>query len=145
MYRPDPAQPDRRRLEVLGNFKEGPPLGVTLLDGGCDYDFTPPQEPAINSGGRPAEKSVKAAQFIRESLKSQNDQIGNELASECETMHAVSIKTFWRVVDEMEQSGEIVTDGGKGTGKQKVLHLLPDQTAPSPSQPFGHGTKPSAP
>ena len=54
MFKPDPAQPDRRRLEVTGNFKEPPPLGVTLHDSGCDFDFDPPKEPTKNAGGRPS-------------------------------------------------------------------------------------------
>ncbi len=42
LFKPDPGQPDRRRLEVIGNFKEPPPLGVTIRDGGCDFDSNPP-------------------------------------------------------------------------------------------------------
>ncbi len=53
LLKPDPGQPDRRRLEVIGNFKEAPPLGVTIRDGGCDFDFTPPTDQSKNVGGRP--------------------------------------------------------------------------------------------
>ena len=45
MFKPDPGQPDRRRLEVIGNFKEPPPLGVTIRDGGCDFDSLHPRNP----------------------------------------------------------------------------------------------------
>ena len=63
LFRPDPAQPDRRRLEVIGNFKEPPHLGVTLRDGGCDFDFNPPKDATRSIGGRPPEKTEKADQF----------------------------------------------------------------------------------
>ena len=80
MFKPDPGQPDRRRLEVIGNFKEPPPLGVTIRDGGCDFDSAPPEEPAKNVGGRPPEEREKAAcsSFV-DALAVQNDLIGNDL------------------------------------------------------------------
>src|SRR5262249_50929084 len=69
MFRPDPkGQPDRRRLEAIGNFKEPPPLGVTIRDGGCDFDSNPPDEPARNLGGRPPQKCDKAVAFLTERL-----------------------------------------------------------------------------
>ena len=68
MFRPDPSQPNRRRLEVAGNFKEPPPLGVTLRDGGCDFDSNPPSEPARNPGGRAPEKLDKAIAFLNKEL-----------------------------------------------------------------------------
>jgi hypothetical protein len=82
MYKPDPAQPDRRRLEVTGNFKEPPPLGVTIRDGGCDYDFDPPKEPARNLGGRPPEDRDKARQFILDALAKKNDLVARKLCDE---------------------------------------------------------------
>jgi len=45
ILKPDPKQPNRRRLEVIGNFKETAPLGITMRDGGCDFDLSPPKEP----------------------------------------------------------------------------------------------------
>ena len=53
MHKPDPAQPNRRRLEVTGNFKEPPPLGVTMHDHGCEYDCNPPEAPGRDGRGRP--------------------------------------------------------------------------------------------
>jgi AAA domain len=40
LFKPDPGQPERRRLEVTGSFKEPPALGVTIRDGGCEFDST---------------------------------------------------------------------------------------------------------
>jgi hypothetical protein len=128
LLRPNPSQPDRRRLEVIGNFKEPPPLGVTLRDGGCEFDSNPPEEPARNPGGRPPEKRGEAMKFIKDSLAHANDRIGNELCAKWEAGGG-SGKTFWRSVDDLVDEGAIVTDGGKGTGKQMVLHL--SQTAPA--------------
>jgi hypothetical protein len=122
LFKPDPGQPDRRRLEVIGDFKEPPPFGVTIRDGGCDFDSTPPEEPARNTGGRPASERETACKFIRDALAAQNDLIGNDVFVECEKKTGVSRQTFWRAVDDMRESGELTTDGGRGTGKQMLLH-----------------------
>ena len=123
MFKPDPGQPDRRKLIVTGNFKEPPPLGVTIRDGGCDFDFTPPEEPVKNAGGRPSAERETACRFIRDALAAQNDLIGNNVFIECEKKTGVSRQTFWRAVEDMSGNGELTTDGGRGTGKQMVLHL----------------------
>ena len=68
IFKPDPGQPNRRRLEVIGNFKETPPLGITMRDSGCDFDLNPPSEPTKNPGGRPPEKLGAAIVFISEKL-----------------------------------------------------------------------------
>src|SRR4051812_45826166 len=100
MHRPDPDQPDRRRLEVTGNFKEPPHLGMTIRDGGCNFDSEPPKDAPKNTGGRPAEKREKAEQFIHEVLTKRNGQIGNDLAAEWEEKGG-SEKTFWRAADAL--------------------------------------------
>src|SRR5207248_1190681 len=82
LHKPDPGQPDRRKLIVTGNFREPPPLGVTLRDGGCDFDSTPPEEPARNPGGRPLKERDEARQFIRDALVKQNDLKATSLLSE---------------------------------------------------------------
>ena len=99
LFKPDPGQPDRRRLEVTGNFKEPPPLGVTIRDEGCDFDFAPPVEPAKNAGGRPAMGRKTACKFIRDALAVQNDRIGNDLFVDWEKKNGVSRQTFWRAVE----------------------------------------------
>jgi hypothetical protein len=124
MFKPDPGQPDRRKLTCIGNHKEPPPLGVTIRDGGCDFDLNPPEERPRNAGGRPPEGRSKAVQFIREVLGTENDRIGTDLCAEFEKALKVSGKTFWRAVDELRDAGELVTDGGPGTGKQMILHLV---------------------
>jgi hypothetical protein len=124
LFKPAPDQPDRRRLEVIGNFKEPPALGVTLRDSGCDFDGNPPTEPARHSGGRPPEEREKTLRFIFDALTRQNDRLANDLAAECESKLGISSKTFWRAVNEARENGKIVSDGGKGAGKQMCLHLI---------------------
>ena len=60
----------------------------------------------------------------------QNDLIGNDLFVECEKKSGVSRQTFWRAVEDMKGNGELTTDGGRGTGKQMILHLN-DQNPPA--------------
>jgi hypothetical protein len=144
LSRPDPGQPGRRRLGVIGNFKEPDALGATLRDGGCDFDFTPPEEPARSPGGRPSAGREAAMEFIRAALGVQNDRIANELSAECEKKTGVSRQTFWRAVDDMKEAKELSTDGGKGTGTQTVLHLCPKPSAPMGGGGFGQMDAPGA-
>lgn len=141
MTKPDPeGQPNRRKLWVDKSADVLPPaLGITMGDAGNDYDFTPPTEAEPNRGGRPASVRAKVANFIREALTRQNDLIGNELAREWVAAGGTN-KTFWRTVDDMVDAGVLVTDGGPGTQKQKVLHLIsahsgPEEVAESGTEP----------
>ncbi len=65
MFKPDPRQPNRRRLEVIGNFKEPPSLGVTLRDGGCDFDSNPPSVPAPNRPGPAPQRLEECKEWLR--------------------------------------------------------------------------------
>jgi AAA domain len=122
MFRPDPNQPNRRKLEVIGNFKEPPPLGVTLRDGGCDFDLNPPEEATKNTGGRPPEEREKARKFIVDALSQQNDRKATALLAEWEKAGG-SEGTFWRAMRDMQADANLNTDGGKRTGKPMVFHL----------------------
>jgi hypothetical protein len=125
---PDPDQPTRLRLWVEKTFAKKPlALGVTLRTGGCDYDDSPPVRQDPDKGGRPADKREKAAAFIRDALAKQNNQIGNNLCLEWEK-NGGSSSTFWRAVRSMAADGDLIFDGGKGTGKQTMLHLTSVKT-----------------
>jgi hypothetical protein len=127
---PDPDQPTRLRLSVPKSFAKKPPaLGVTMSDGGNEYDFNPPVAPEPNRPGRPRDERDKAVAFIREELARDNDRTGNELRAAWEKAGGHE-KTFWRAVDEMVAEGALTTDGGKGTGRQKVLHLNASPASP---------------
>ena len=119
MFRPDPGQPNRRRLEVTGNFKEPPPLGVTLRDGGCDFDFAPPEEPARNPGGRPPEKCDKAIAFLTEKL-TKGDCKACDLINEWIAGGGAK-GTIFNAKRAMEEDGRLVVDDSK---KPQIWHLV---------------------
>jgi hypothetical protein len=129
---PDAEQSHRLRAWVEKSYGKKPPaLGVTMGDSGNPYDFNPPARPGPSKGGRPPEKRDRAVQYIRDALARQNDQIGNDLCAEWVKAGGAE-STFWRAVKDTESTGEIKTVGGKGTGKQTVLHLIESKSAQAP-------------
>jgi hypothetical protein len=120
LTRPDPdGQPDRRRLQVTGNFKEPPVMGLTMKDNGCDWDFNPPSAPAGSKGGRPPEKLDKAITFLEAELSAGDRK-------------AVEIITAWQAEGEnkgtlfnaraaMVADGRLVVDD---TAKPQIWHLV---------------------
>jgi hypothetical protein len=127
MFKPDPDQPARRKLEVIGNFKEPPPLGVMLRNGGCDFDSEPPSEPAKHPGGRPRVEREKARQFIIDALTRENNRKAAALCAEY-VQSGGAESTFWNARDDMVEAGELVCDG-----KPKIMHLIrlpPDEDQP---------------
>jgi len=121
---PDREKSERLRFWVEKSYGKKPAaLGVVMGDGGNTYDFTPPARLGPDKGGRPAVKRDNAKQFIRDALTWQNEQIGNDLCTKWEAGGGSS-KTFWRAVDDLESAADIATDGGTGTGKQTILHLI---------------------
>jgi len=119
MFKPDSSQPNRRRLEVMGNFKEPPPLGVTLRDGGCDFDSNPPREPVRKPGGRPPEKLDVAIAFINEKL-SVSDMATSELVKEWEAKGKAK-GTFFNARKRTIDDGLVVLDD---SGKRQMCHLI---------------------
>jgi hypothetical protein len=127
---PDPDHPERLRLWMEKTHEKRPPaLGVTMGDKGNTYDSAPPAKLDPSKGGRPPREREQAIQFIRDSLSQDNNQIGNDL---CEKFiqSGGSERTFWRGVRSMQGTGEVVADGGTGTGKQTLLHLNEKSTTP---------------
>jgi hypothetical protein len=121
---PDPEKPERLRLWVEKSYAKKPPaLGLTIGGNGNTYDSNPPAKADPSKGGRPPEKRDKAIQFIRDALTTENDRIGTELC-QAWVKDGGNAKTFWRAKDELEEAGELATDGGLGTRKQLVLHLI---------------------
>jgi hypothetical protein len=127
LIQPEGATLNRRRLECRGNFKEPPPLGVTLKDDGCDYDDNPPEDAADQLRGRPRSEREKVLDFLREALKRDNDQLAGALRDRY-LQSGGAKSTFWRGVDELKERGEVVSDGGSGHGCQMILHLIRDDT-----------------
>jgi len=92
---PDHEQPHRLRLWIEKSYGKKPPaLGVSMEDHGNTYDFSPPArlDPSKSKGGRPSIERDKAMQFIRDALARQNDQIGNDLATEWTKGRAIASK-----------------------------------------------------
>ncbi len=128
---PDPSQATRLRLWVEKSYAaKPPPLGVTIGESGNTYDSNPPTRVETSKGGRPPEEREKARRFIVDALTAQNDAIGNELCGRWEKDHAGNHRTFWRAVKDMTVAGDLATEGGKGTGKQKILHLNGQNPSP---------------
>jgi hypothetical protein len=119
LYKPDPGQPDRRKLIVTGNFKEPAPLGVTLRDSGCDFDFTPPEEPARNPGGRPPVKLDKAIVFIENELAA-GDRKGVEVIDKWIALGEFK-GTIFDAKKYMQAQGQLVVDDSK---KPQIWHLV---------------------
>ena len=74
MTHPDPeGQPDRRRLWVDKTYAMKPlPLGMTIADGGCSFDFNPPSAPEAEPrrpGPAPA-RLEKAKAWLTDRLES---------------------------------------------------------------------------
>jgi hypothetical protein len=125
---PNPERPERLRLWVEKSYaKKPPPLGVTMGENGSTYDNDPPAKADPNRGGRPPDKRQEAKDFILNALNAENDRTATDLCSWW-VAQGENARTFWRAVKELENAGEVVSDGGKGTKKQMVLHLL-DQKA----------------
>ena len=119
MFKPDPGQPNRRRLEVVGNFKDSPPLGITLRDGGCDFDSNPPSDVVRNPGGRPPVKCEAAVQFLTEKLASE-DRKWCDLVKEWLDKGEAKPRIF-DARTLMEEDGRLVVDD---SGKLLVCHLV---------------------
>jgi DnaB-like helicase N terminal domain/AAA domain len=135
---PDPDDhPERLKVWAEKTFAKRPdPMGATMKDGGIDYDHDPPVAPEPprprGKGGAPAKAREKVVALITEALGRDNDQIGNELQRSLQPL-GVAKTTFWRIAREMETSGDLVMDGGAGTGSQTRFHLNPG--------PVGSGTE----
>jgi hypothetical protein len=116
---PDSERPERLRLWVEKSYAKKPPaLGVTMRDGGNDYDFDPPVKPEKAQGGRPREKRDKARKFIIDALTRENDRKAAALCAEY-VQSGGTESTFWNARDDMVEAGELTCDG-----KPKIMHLI---------------------
>jgi hypothetical protein len=112
---PDPTDlPNRRRLWVEKSINlPPPPLGLTMTDGGNQYDSDPPAPaPASHGGkGRPPAAREKAAAFIRTALEQQDALVVVDLCDRFIVAHGGSKDTFYRARDDLVEAGEIRCDG----------------------------------
>ena len=119
LFKPDPGQPDRRKLIVTGNFKEPSPLGVTFCHGKCEFDSHPPEERAPGKAGRPPEKLDEAIEYL-ESKLSNGDRKGCELIKEWEA-EGEAKGTIFNARDAMRDAGRLVVDDSK---KPQIWRLV---------------------
>jgi hypothetical protein len=92
---------------------------VTIRDGGCDFDFNPPSEPARNLGGRPPEKCDKASAFLTEKL-TQRDCKACDLIDEWFAKGGAK-GTVFNAKRALEADGRLVVDDSK---KPQIWHLI---------------------
>lgn len=80
---PDPeGQPNRRKLEVIKtNSKRPAPLGVTMLDGGLEYNNSPPQAPDAEDGGPGTGRRRGSRGPVAAKLEEACDWLGSRLAA----------------------------------------------------------------
>lgn len=123
LTKPDPeGAPDRRKLWVdRANFLEPPPLGATVHDTGCNFDFNPPAEAPQGrpNFGRPAGQRDKAIAFLIERL-SEGDAKQCVLINEWEAK-GESKGTLFNAMRTMQDDGRLVIDT---TAKPKICHLV---------------------
>ncbi len=125
LSKPDPEnQPARRKFWVdRANFLEPPPLGVTVHDGGCDFDSSPPADAIPSRGGRPPEKLKQAKEFLIERLSS-GDMKQVDLINEWIDRNE-SKGTIFNAMRDLHDEGTIIVDD---TRKPRVCHLVRNDT-----------------
>lgn len=121
MTQPDPeGERDRRRVWVDKTYaQKPPPLGMTISDAGCSFDFNPPTAPEAAKPGRPPEKTDKAIAFLTEKL-TERDRKQCDLVNEWEATGGAK-GTVFNAFRTMEAGGRLVIDN---TVKPKVCHLV---------------------
>ena len=96
-----------------------------MTDAGNIYDASPPvASPGTgNAAGRKPEAREQAEAFLRNLLEIENDQLYADLC-ESSTKAGGSAKTFERAFQTLEKEGTLVKDGGRGTGRRMLVHLI---------------------
>lgn len=125
MFKPDPGQPNRRRLEVIGNFKEPPPLGVTLRDGGCDFDSNPPKDPEAPRRGPAPEGLEKCVDWLKKYLTPNPAQV-QEIRTASDKA-GFSSGTLYRAKEELKME-EYIYERRKWW-KLPVLQVVQDRNS----------------
>lgn len=130
---PDENHSERLSLSVLKSFGAKPaPLGITMTDNGNTYDNNPPErvintKPVKPKKRGPSDLVEKARTMITQSLIEADHLVGNTLFKlwfdAVPGMDFVQAKNaFWTAVDQLNDTGKLVKDGGIGTGHQVTLY-----------------------
>jgi hypothetical protein len=108
LTKPDMSQKNRRKLCLTGNFKEPAPLGVTLRDGGCDFDSNPPNRTAPSKSGRPPTERGTAVEFLEDRL-SRADREGSDLMREWKEREGKPT-TLKNARNDLREAGRLTVD-----------------------------------
>jgi hypothetical protein len=104
MTKPDPDQPDRRRLWVAKSNSQVPAvLGVTMGEEGNEYDLNPPVAPDDADGkARPAKTPSRLAEckeWLKEEMAGGSVKVGYILSTAEEK--EFSTKTVYKAVEQL--------------------------------------------
>jgi hypothetical protein len=115
MSQPDPGD-QRRRLWVSKSFSRRPaPLGMTMADGGCEYDDSPPadpeeagQAPSAPAPGEPTERVQEVMRWLRAQLADGSRRVS--VIRGMAEKHGIATKTLYAAkrlvqVEEFESEG----------------------------------------
>ncbi len=116
---PDKNESSRLRLWVEKSYAKKPPaLKVRMTDTGNEYEVEPPATANGLPGGN---VQMKATDFIMDALALCNDQYASELVNRW-TASGGNRVAFYRAVDALAASGDLLKDGGGGKGRGVLLH-----------------------
>jgi hypothetical protein len=124
LTRADSNDRTKLRLDVDGNYKCGPALGLTILEDRIAYVANPPE--AMNGDGdsKPGPKPearLRAKAFIVAEL-AKGDRPGAELLNQW-TADGNSERTFWDARRELIDEGRLLVDASR---RPKMWHLVSD-------------------
>jgi hypothetical protein len=125
LTRADPDDRTRLRLDVDGNYKPVPPLGLTLTDIGVDYSSDAPEIVEGNGAGsgKPGPKQtarIKAKDFLVDELTRENDQKAVSLINRW--VEGGGAKgTLFNGRDGLVEEGRLVVDDSR---KPQIWHLV---------------------
>jgi hypothetical protein len=144
---PQPDHSERLVMLVEKTWAKKPdPLGVTIGGDRITFDNDPPPR-ATKNGHAPRKTTVKpeiAAAWISARLSEHNDQYAKDLLENWIVQREINdhvsepdsaSRIFWNAKNHLVESGTITSDGGTGTGRPMVLHLVTQPDATDQSQP----------
>lgn len=125
LTRVDPNDRTRLRLDVDGNYKPVPPLGLTIGDIGVEYSANAPNiiEPTSSGTGKPGPKQTaraRARELLLAELTRDNDQKAIKLIS-LWTDEGGNKSTIFNAKDDLVSEGRLVVDD---SSKPQIWHLI---------------------
>lgn len=131
---PDKNHSERLILFMDSSIARKPePLGVTITAETILFDHDPPRRTSGNghSNYRAAAKPEAAMEWIVQKLTRTNDQLATCLLdnwnSEDSNQGTNATRSFWTARNNLVESNTITCDGGTGTGRPMILHLITNQ------------------